>query len=87
MKKVIVTLAIVMGVSSCTKPVQKEQKTVAVVKKQEPFDWRAATVYFLLTDRFNNGNTDNDLNFDRSKQTAKLRGFKGGDLAGVTQKI
>ncbi|CAM1366970.1 glycoside hydrolase, family GH13_19 lipoprotein precursor. Probable alpha-amylase [Tenacibaculum litopenaei] len=87
MKKVIVTLAIAMGVSSCTKPVQTEQKTVAVVKKQEPFDWRAATVYFLLTDRFNNGNTDNDLNFDRSKQTAKLRGFKGGDLAGVTQKI
>ena len=52
-----------------------------------PFDWRAANIYFLLTDRFNNGDTLNDINFNRTKATAPLRGFKGGDLKGITQKI
>ncbi len=52
-----------------------------------PFMWEAASVYFLLTDRFNNGSTENDLNFDRSNPTGPLRGFMGGDIAGITQKI
>lgn len=54
---------------------------------QQPFLWEAATVYFLLTDRFNNADTSNDINFDRNQETAKLRGFKGGDIKGITQKI
>jgi alpha-amylase len=49
--------------------------------------WEAASVYFLLTDRFNNGNTENDINFDRSGPTGPLRGFMGGDIAGITEKI
>lgn len=52
-----------------------------------PFDWRGANVYFLLTDRFNNGDPSNDVNFDRTNETAVLRGFEGGDIKGVTQKI
>ncbi len=52
-----------------------------------PFTWKNANIYFLLTDRFNNGDTSNDLNFDRSGKTAKLRGFEGGDIKGVIQKI
>ncbi len=51
------------------------------------FNWKGATVYFLLTDRFNNGDPSNDVNFDRTKETGVLRGFQGGDLKGVTQKI
>lgn len=54
---------------------------------ETPFIWEAANIYFLLTDRFNNGDTSNDINFDRTKETAKLRGFKGGDIKGITQKI
>ena len=57
------------------------------VKKEIPFVWEAANVYFLLTDRFNNGDTSNDLNFERNLETGKLRGFKGGDIKGITQKI
>jgi alpha-amylase len=57
----------------------------APVKK--PFSWEAATVYFLLTDRFQNGNPANDHNYNRIKSTGKLRGFEGGDLRGVIQKI
>ncbi len=52
-----------------------------------PFVWQAANVYFLLTDRFNNGDPSNDLNFDRNKPPALLRGFMGGDIRGITQKI
>jgi alpha-amylase len=52
-----------------------------------PFDWKGANVYFLLTDRFNNGDTSNDINFERTKETAVLRGFEGGDIKGVTQKV
>ena len=51
------------------------------------FTWKGANIYFLLTDRFNNGDVSNDINFDRLKETAVLRGFEGGDIKGVTQKI
>jgi len=54
---------------------------------QAPFLWENANIYFLLTDRFFNGNPSNDINFNRSGKTAKLRGFEGGDLQGVIQKV
>jgi alpha-amylase len=53
-----------------------------------PFTWDNANVYFLLTDRFFNGNPNND--FDHSIREAKpapLRGYMGGDFAGIIQKI
>ena len=52
-----------------------------------PFVWEAANVYFLMTDRFNNGDTSNDLNYNRTKKTGKLRGFEGGDIKGISKKI
>ncbi len=61
--------------------------TTATARKKMPFSWRNATVYFLLTDRFNNGNPRNDVNFARKDTPALLRGFEGGDIKGVTQKI
>ena len=61
--------------------------SVAVVKKAVPFTWEGANIYFLLTDRFNNGNRQNDLNFDRTDTTGLLRGFMGGDIQGITDKI
>ncbi len=58
-----------------------------IEKRNVPFVWEGANIYFLLTDRFNNGNPDNDLNFQRKDSTAILRGFMGGDLEGITEKI
>lgn len=52
-----------------------------------PFIWENATVYFLLTDRFNNANKANDLAYGRKADAAPLRGYMGGDLAGITKKI
>ena len=55
--------------------------------EQKPFLWEGANVYFLLTDRFKNGDSSNDVNFNRTEKAAVLRGFEGGDLRGVIQKI
>jgi len=52
-----------------------------------PFNWDNATVYFLLTDRFNNADPSNDLVYGRKHDAAPLRGYMGGDLAGITAKI
>ena len=56
-------------------------------QNKQPFVWEGANLYFLLTDRFNNGNPNNDVNFGRTEKTAVLRGFEGGDLRGIIQKI
>jgi alpha-amylase len=55
--------------------------------EKAPFLWNNANIYFLLTDRFFNGNPDNDINFDRTGKTAVMRGFQGGDMAGVIEKM
>ena len=92
MKKLLVVLFSIPLFIGCKK-VKKEPEVVAQVveqespKKEVPFVWEGANVYFLLTDRFNNGNPDNDINFDRTEETGVLRGFEGGDIKGITQKI
>ena len=63
--------------------VAQQKKT----EKKMPFNWQSATVYFLVTDRFKDGNLSNNHTLNRNKPTAKLRGFEGGDLRGVIQKI
>ena len=74
----ILTMTILSSCSS-TKKIAESNKS--------PFVWEAANVYFLLTDRFNNGDTSNDANFNRTKTTGKLRGFEGGDIKGISKKI
>lgn len=54
---------------------------------QVPFLWENANIYFLLTDRFHNGDPKNDVNFSRTGKTATLRGFMGGDIKGITKKV
>ncbi len=49
--------------------------------------WNSATIYFLLTDRFHNGDSTNDGALGRDREGAVLRTFEGGDLAGVLQRI
>jgi alpha-amylase len=61
---------------------QSQKKT----RKKAPFVWEAASVYFLMTDRFYNGDKSNDTN-NRTKTTGKLRGFEGGDIKGITKKL
>ncbi len=49
--------------------------------------WNSATVYFLLTDRFQNGDPGNDRALGRAQDGAVLRSFEGGDLAGVLRRL
>ena len=83
MKNLIAALLVVFTIVGCS----SEKSTTVVKKAQVPFVWNGANLYFLLTDRFNNGDTSNDINFNRTKKTGKLRGFEGGDLKGITKKI
>jgi len=69
------------------KEVSSPTKPTAHTKEAPPFVWDAANIYFLLTDRFYNGDTLNDITLNRNKKTATLRGFKGGDLKGIIRKI
>ncbi len=91
MKKLLVALSIFPLFIGCKKIEKTQQETqvaeVETPKKEVPFVWEGANIYFLLTDRFNNGNPNNDINFDRTEETAVLRGFEGGDIVGITQKI
>lgn len=77
MKNILILLSFIF-ISSCSTLKKSQEK---------PFVWEGANVYFLLTDRFKNGDKSNDINFERKEKAAVLRGFEGGDLRGVIQKI
>ncbi len=55
-----------------------------------PFSWDNATVYFLMTDRFENGDSTNDDNFGRLGRTADgqtVGTWHGGDFAGIVSRL
>lgn len=79
-------LIVLLSMISC-KESSKVDTQFSQVSQEAPFVWEGANMYFLLTDRFNNGDTTNDINFDRTEETGKLRGFEGGDIKGIIQKI
>ena len=88
MKPIFIYFSALLLLFNCGSPQQSEEQSASQARTEaKPFDWRNATVYFLITDRFNNGQTNNDVNFGRTRDAAKLRGFMGGDIAGITQKI
>ena len=82
MKRLILVITL-LTLISCV----QHKEVVKVEKPAAPFVWEGANLYFLLTDRFNNGNLLNDVNFERTQEPGKLRGFEGGDIKGLTQKI
>lgn len=52
------------------------------------FRWDNATVYFVVTDRFFNGDPSNDNSYGRQTLDGiGIGGWHGGDLAGLTQKL
>lgn len=60
----------------------------SAAREPKDFDWKNATVYFVLTDRFYNGNPNNDNSYGRHKDGMQEIGtFHGGDLKGLTEKL
>jgi alpha-amylase len=64
-----------------------EGESLVEAQRDVPFFWENANIYFALTDRFYNGDPSNDVQFNRTGPTAKLRGFEGGDIKGVIRKL
>lgn len=58
--------------------------------KDPSFSWDGATVYFLITDRFCNGDTLNDVNYGRitdyGSERMNAATFHGGDFRGLLLK-
>lgn len=79
-----ISLALALGGSAAATAAPKAAQAAQAAR---PFSWDNATVYFLLTDRFNNASKANDLAYGRKADAGPLRGFMGGDLAGITAKI
>lgn len=69
--------------------------TTTTTNGADTFSWDNANVYFLLTDRFNNGDMTNDHSYNRGldangnviNYSDNSATFHGGDFKGITQKI
>ena len=56
--------------------------------KPTEFTWDNASVYFIMTDRFHNGDPSNDTPLGRKKDGKQETGtWHGGDFAGITAKL
>lgn len=51
------------------------------------FDWDEARIYFMLTDRFNDGDSSNNDPNGESYDTEHLETYHGGDFQGVIDKL
>ena len=90
MKLTRLSLALVLLFATAISPIAVAAENVQVkpqTKAIAPFVWQNATVYFLLTDRFYNAESTPHLAYGRQQDAAPLRGFMGGNLAGITAKI
>lgn len=58
--------------------------------EERNFDWGNATVYFVITDRFCNGDSSNDVNYGRivdyGSERLNAATFHGGDFKGMLKK-
>lgn len=56
-------------------------------KKEDTFTWDNVNCYFVLTDRFYNGDENNDSSYGRVKTADGVASFHGGDIKGLTDKL
>lgn len=53
----------------------------------DDFTWDEAVIYFMLTDRFFDGDTSNNDPYHLKYDTDKRGTYQGGDFKGITQKL
>ncbi len=90
MKKIalLFLIPLLLNTTSDFAQTKKAKKAKSAVKPAKtPFVWEGANLYFLMTDRFCNGNPTQETFLNRNKATGKLRGFEGGNLKGIIQKL
>ena len=76
-----------LSISGCPGSDARTSAADSTAAREPVTFWNGATVYFLLTDRFADGDTTNDHALGRARDGAVLRSFLGGDLVGVLQKL
>lgn len=57
------------------------------IKDETDFDWDEAVIYFLLTDRFKDGNPDNNNPNDEDYNLNHSETYHGGDLQGIIDEL
>ena len=84
-----VKLTVVYNDSKATYTFKKVKWTQPVAGDVQ-FTWNNAYMYFVVTDRFKNGDTSNDGSYDRPKTDGKGHAtatFHGGDIKGLTERL
>ena len=76
--RLVVALALTACARQTDGPPAQTRATVAPTTPEAAAFWNSATVYFLLTDRFQNGDSANDRALGRAHDGALLRNFEGG---------
>lgn len=82
----VITYTVKNGTSTETYTIKlKTPETI----RQEYFTWKNANMYFVLTDRFYNGDTSNDESYHRHRTAggSDVGTFHGGDIKGLTEKL
>ena len=89
MKKIalLFLIPLLLNCTQNTAQNNEKQKAKTQIQHKAPFVWEGANLYFLMTDRFLDGNNTKEVYFDRTRNTATLRGFEGGNMKGIIQKI
>ncbi|MBR3988493.1 MAG: alpha-amylase [Clostridia bacterium] len=89
----VITFIMVMSMGAVAFTANAESNN-ALPTSASDFTWDNATVYFLLTDRFANGNEANDHSYNRGLDQNgnvadynTVASFQGGDFKGLTEKI
>lgn len=80
LKTTLIAFVALLSFSSCSVNPTLSSRAV-------PFNWQAANLYFVLPDRFSNADPTNDKSFGRTQSTGAYRGFEGGDLRGMIEKL
>ncbi|WP_406042585.1 alpha-amylase family glycosyl hydrolase [Succinimonas sp.] len=82
-------LTVIYKDSKATYTIKKVKWTAPVVGDVQ-FSWNNAYMYFVITDRFQNGDSSNDNSYDRPKVDASGHAtatFHGGDIKGLTDRL
>jgi len=81
MRTLILSICVIL-LSAC----QTSKESITNIESAY-FTWDNATIYFLMTDRFYDGDESNNYQHHADNPPAPYRGYMGGDLKGITKKI
>ncbi|MDJ0928765.1 MAG: alpha-amylase family glycosyl hydrolase [Gammaproteobacteria bacterium] len=79
----IACVAFLLGLAGCATTPTSPTPTASPIAVEPQRDWSDAIIYFVITDRFSDGDTTNNLNVDLDNPG----GWHGGDFAGLEAQL